>query len=118
MIIKPIRNSKQHEAALKRIDEIFEAKKGTPLGDELEILAILVEKYEEEHFPIPYPDPLEAIKFRMDQMGMTNQDLADIIGYKSRVSEFLNRKRKLPLEAIRRLHEHLNIPADILIKAY
>lgn len=118
MNIKPIRTTKQYEAALKRIEDIFDAKRGTGLGDELEVLAILTEKYEEEHFPIAAPDPLEAIRFRMEQMGMTQKDLSAVIGHKSRVSEFLSGKRKLPLDAIRKLHEILHIPAEVLIQVY
>ena len=99
---------------MERLEIIFDAKKGTEQGDELELLGILIEQYENEHFPIGLPDPIEAIKFRMEQMGYTQNDLAKIVGFKSRASEILNRKRKL----IRQLHNSLNIPTDVLIQTY
>jgi HTH-type transcriptional regulator/antitoxin HigA len=104
--------------ALERLEVIFESKKGTPEGDELELLGILIDQYENEHFPISLPDPIEAIKFRMEQMGYNQNDLAKIVGFKSRASEILNRKRKLSLEMIRQLHTTLNIPTEVLIQAY
>ena len=115
---KPIKTEKDYQESLKRLDVIFDAKKGTSEGDELEILSILIEKYENEKFPIGFPDPIEAIKFRMEQMGYNQNDLAKIIGFKSRASEILNRKRKLSLEMIRQLHTALNIPTDVLIQMY
>jgi HTH-type transcriptional regulator/antitoxin HigA len=118
MNIKPIKNKKDYQQALHRLEKIFDAKKNTAEGDELEILSILVEKYEDEHFPIGYPDPIEAIKFRMDQMGYSQTDLARIVGLKSRASEILNRKRRLTLEMIRLLHKNLNIPTEVLIQSY
>lgn len=118
MEIKPIKTEKDYEKALKRLDVIFDARLGSKEGDEAEILSILIEKYENEHYPIEAPDPIEAIKFRMEQMGYKQKDLAEIIGYKGRVSEILNRKRKLSLEMIRKLHEKMNIPLEALVKAY
>lgn len=118
MEIKPIKTDKDYDEALKRLDAIFEAKLGSVEGDELEILGILIDQYENEHFPIDLPDPIEAIKFRMDQMGYTQNDLANIVGLKSRASEILNRKRKLSLQMIRQLHARLNIPTDVLIQNY
>lgn len=118
MNIRPIRTKKDYQAALARLEVLFDAKKNTPAGDELEILGILIEKYENEHFPIADPDPIEAIKFRMEQMGYSQNDLANVIGLKSRASEILNKKRKLSLEMIRQLHKHFNIPIQLLIKAY
>ena len=118
MKIKPIRNEEDYQNALQRLDEIFDAKKGTEEGDELEILAILVDNYENEHFPIEMPDPIEAIKFRMEQMGMKQKDLAEVFGFKSRVSEILNRKRKLTLEMVRKLNTTLHIPTEVLIQDY
>jgi HTH-type transcriptional regulator / antitoxin HigA len=118
MTIKPIKNETDYQQALKRLELIFDAKKDSDDGDELEILGILIEKYEDEHFPIGFPDPIEAIKFRMDQMGYDQSDLANIIGLKSRASEILNRKRKLSLDMIRLLHDNLKIPTEILIQAY
>ena len=118
MNIKPIKTEKDYEAALERLEVIFEAKKGTPKGDELELLGILVDSYETEKFPIGFPDPIEAIKFRMEQLGYNQKDLANIVGLKSRASEILNRKRKLSLEMIRQIHEKLHIPTEVLIQAY
>ncbi len=118
MNIKPIKTEADYKRVLKRIDKIMDAELNTPKGDELDILATLVEKYEKEHYPISDPDPIEAIKFRMDQMGYTQKDLAKALGLKSRASEILNRKRKLTLAMIRKLHTTLNIPAEILVKAY
>jgi HTH-type transcriptional regulator/antitoxin HigA len=118
MKLKPIKTKKDYQQALDRLEIIFDAKKGTPEGDELEILGILIEQYEEEHFPINLPDPIEAIKFRMEQLGYNQSDLAKVIGLKSRASEILNKKRKLSLDMIRQLHDKLNIPTDVLIQAY
>lgn len=118
MTIKPIRTKKDYQQALARLEMIFDAKKGSPEGDELEILSMVVESYENQHFPIGFPDPIEAIKFRMEQLGYSQSDLANVVGLKSRASEILNRKRKLSLEMIRQIHERLNIPTDVLIQAY
>ncbi len=118
MKISPIRNEKDYQKALERLEEIFDAKKGTDEGDELEILSILIDRYENEKFPIGMPDPIEAIKFRMEQMGMKQKDLAEVFGFKSRVSEILNKKRKLTLEMIRKLNTTLHIPTEVLIQDY
>ena len=118
MNIKPIKTKKDYEQALARLEVIFEAKKGTAKGDELELLGMLVDNYENEKFPIDFPDPIEAIKFRMEQLGYTQSDLANVVGRKSRASEILNRKRKLSLEMIRQIHDSLNIPTEVLIQAY
>jgi len=118
MNIKPIRTKKDYEQALNRLEVIFDAKKGTAQGDELEILGMLIEHYENEKFPIDFPDPVEAIKFRMEQLGYTQSDLANVVGLKSRASEILNKKRKLSLDMIRALHDKLNIPTEVLIQAY
>ncbi len=118
MNIKPIKNEKDYQQALQRLAQIFDAKKGTEEGDELEILSILIDKYESEKFPIDMPDPIEAIKFRMEQMGMKQKDLAEVVGFKSRVSEILNKKRKLTLEMIRKISTSLHIPTDVLIQEY
>ncbi|WP_076790681.1 type II toxin-antitoxin system HigA family antitoxin [Chlorobium sp. KB01] len=115
MQIKPIKTEEDYQQALARLEEIFDAKPDTKEGDELEILGILVEKYEEGHFPIDNPDPVAAIEFRMDQMGMDQQDLTRIIGSKSRTSDLLNRKRPLSIRQIRLLHNALHIPADVLL---
>ncbi len=118
MDIKPIRTEADYKKALARLEEIFDASPKTKEGDELDILALLIERYEDLHYHIGPPDPIEAIKFRMEQMGYKQKDLAKIIGYKGRVSEILSRKRKLTLEMIRSLHEKLNIPLESLVKAY
>ena len=118
MNIKPIKTKKDYEQALERLEIIFDAKKGTDKGDELELLGMLVDNYENEKFPIGFPDPVEAIKFRMEQLGYTQTDLANVIGLKSRASEVLNRKRKLSLEMIRQIHDKLHIPTEVLIQAY
>jgi HTH-type transcriptional regulator / antitoxin HigA len=118
MNIKPIRNKKDYEQALSRLEVIFDSKKGTANGDELEILGMLIENYENEKFPVGFPDPVEAIKFRMEQLGYNQTDLANVVGLKSRASEILNRKRKLSLEMIRQIHDRLNIPTEVLIQAY
>ncbi len=118
MKLNPIRNEKDYQNALKRLEVIFDAKKGTQEGDELEILAIIIDNYENDNFPIDMPDPIEAIKFRMEQLGMKQKDLTEFIGFTSRVSEIMNKKRKLTLEMIRKLNTHLHIPTDILIQDY
>jgi len=118
MDIKPIRTEQEFNRAMERLEMIFDAKKGTPEGDELEILVMLIENYEDKHFPIGFPDPIEAIKFRMEQLGYNQADLSKVIGLKSRTSEILNKKRKLTLGMIRKLHNALNIPTDVLLQAY
>ena len=117
MKLKLIKNEKDYIQALERLEKIFDAKKGTKEGDELEILGILIEKYEEEHFPIDMPDPIEAIKFRMEQLDYNQNDLADLIGQKRRARKILNRKRKLSLD-MRKLSATLRIPSEVLIQAY
>ncbi|MCO6483434.1 MAG: helix-turn-helix domain-containing protein [Flavobacteriales bacterium] len=118
MTIKPIRNENDYQRALARLEQIFDARRGTKEGDELEVLSILVDAYEQARFPIGMPDPIEAIKYRMEQMGMRQKDLAEAMGFKSRVSEVLNRKRKLTLEMIRKLNEVLRIPTEVLVQKY
>src|SRR6476620_5870387 len=118
MTIKPIKTKKDYLAAMNRLETIFDAKPGTSEGDELEVLGILIDKYEQEHYPVEYPDPIEAIKFRMEQMGYSQSDLARVVGLKSRASEILSTKRKLTLEMIRQLHQGLHIPTDVLIQNY
>lgn len=115
MDIKPVRTKRDHQRALSRIDELIDAKRGTPEYDELEVLSVLVEAYEEKHCSIPPPDPVEAIKFRMDQLDLKQADIAELLGGKNRVSEVLSRKRKLSLRMIRNLHKSLHIPSDVLI---
>lgn len=118
MKLKPIKTEQDYLQALDRLELIFDAKPETKEGDELEILGILLEKYEDEHFPIELPDPIEAIKFRMEQLNYSQNDLAEVIGLKSRASEILNKKRKLSLDMIRNLTEKLHIPSEVLIQAY
>ena len=118
MKIAPIRNENDYQNALNRLEKIFDAKKGTEKGDELEILSILIDRYENENFPIGMPDPIEAIKFRMEQMGMKQKDLAKVVGFKSRVSEILSKKRKLSLDMIRKLNTTLHIPTEVLVQEY
>ena len=118
MKIKVIKTEEDYNKALKRLEVIFDSPADSPEGDEAEILGLLIEKYEDEHYPIEAPDPIEAIKFRMEQMDMDNSDLAKVIGYKSRVSEIFNRKRKLNLKMIRSLHEKMKIPYESLLADY
>lgn len=115
MNLKPIRTPEDHAAALTRVEQLWGAPLGSSEGDELEILALLIEKYEAQQFPMPPSDPIEAIKFRMDQLGMTARDLEPFIGTSGRVSEVLNHKRKLSLAMIKRLHEGLRIPYESLL---
>jgi HTH-type transcriptional regulator/antitoxin HigA len=118
MTVKPIKTKKEYQHAMERLEVLFGSRKGTEEGDELEVLSILVEKYEDEQFPIGLPDPIEAIKFRMEQLGYNQVDLAKVVGLKSRASEILNKKRKLSLDMIRQLHDKLHIPTDVLIQPY
>lgn len=115
---KVIKTEKEYQRAIRRLDVIFDAKKNSKEGDELELLSLLIDNYEQEKTPIDFPDPIEAIKFRMDQLGYKQKDLAYALGLKSRVSEILNRKRKLTLDMIRRLNEQLGIPTEVLVREY
>jgi len=118
MEIKVIKTEEDYNQALLRLEKIFDAPENTKEGDEADLIGLLIEKYEEEHYPIGPPDPIEAIKFRMEQMDMSKSDLAKILGYKSRVTEIFSRKRKLTIKMIRNLHEKLNIPYESLIAEY
>ncbi|MBC3539871.1 type II toxin-antitoxin system HigA family antitoxin [Rufibacter sediminis] len=118
MNVKLIKTEEDYQLALQRLEAIFDAESNTPEGDELEVLSFLIDSYEKEQFPIGAPDPIEALKFRMEQLGMKQKDLAEVLGFKSRVSEVLNKKRKLTLEMIRNLHTTLNIPTNVLIQEY
>ncbi len=115
MNIRPIRTDEDLRAALRRLDVIFQADEGTPEADEMEILVTLIEAYENKHYPIGPADPIEAIKFRMDQQGLTARDLETYIGPSGRVSEVLNGKRPLSLRMIKRLHDGLRIPYESLL---
>jgi HTH-type transcriptional regulator/antitoxin HigA len=118
MDIKAIKTEQDYNQALKRLEEIFHAEIDTPEGDEAEVLSILIEKYEDEHYPIGMPDPIEAIKIRMEELNLRQKDLVGVIGGKSRVSEILNRKRKLTVEMIRELERILQISASVLVNNY
>ncbi|MFN6087967.1 MAG: type II toxin-antitoxin system HigA family antitoxin [Cyclobacteriaceae bacterium] len=118
MKIKTIKSKKEYQAALKRLDEIFDAPANTNEGDEAELLTLVIDVYENENFPIEAPDPIEAIKIRMEEMGLKQTDLIVIIGEKGKVSEVLNRRRKLNLNMIRRINKRLHIPPSVLIQEY
>jgi HTH-type transcriptional regulator/antitoxin HigA len=118
MNIKLIKSETDYENALKRLDEIFDAKVGTPESDEADILGLLIDEYEKKHYPIEAPDPIEAIKIRMEEMHLKQVDLIDEIGGKSRVSEVLNKRRKLTIEMIRNLTRKLNLSPGLLISDY
>jgi len=115
MEIRPIKTEQDYYLALNKIEKLWGSKKDTTEGDELDLLVTLVESYEMKHFPIAVPDPVDAIKFRMEQMGMTSSDMVEYFGSQSRVSEILNRKRNLSLNMIKTLYNKLNIPANILL---
>jgi HTH-type transcriptional regulator / antitoxin HigA len=116
MDIRPIRTNADYERIFTEIEALWDAKAGTPENDRLEVLVTLVEAYEEKHFPMDPPDPIEAILFRLDQQGLDASALVGVIGSRSRVHEVLNRKRALSLEMIRRLHDQFGIPAEVLIR--
>ena len=114
--LKPIRTKADYEKALAEIQRLWGAKSGTPKGDRLDVLATLIDTYEAEHYPMDPPDPIEAIKFRMEQQGLSRKDLEPLIGTRTRVAEVLNRKRSLSIGMIRRLHARLGISAEVLIR--
>jgi len=115
---KVIKTEKDYQKALKRLELIFDATKNSKEGDELELLSLLIDNYELKKTPIDFPDPIEAIKFRMEQLGYKQKDLEDALGLKSRVSEILNKKRKLTLDMIRKLNVELGIPTEVLVREY
>jgi HTH-type transcriptional regulator/antitoxin HigA len=114
--IRPIRNENDYKRALAEVERLWGARLGTPAGDRLDILATLIDAYEAAHDPIDPPDPIEAIKFRMEQQGLTRKDLEPLIGTRTRIAEILNRRRGLSIGMIRRLHQTLGIPAEVLIR--
>ena len=114
--LRPIRSEPDHKRALAEVARLWGARSGTPEGDRLDILATLIDAYEAEHYPMDPPDPIEAIKFRMESQGLTRKDLEPLIGTRTRVAEVLSRKRGLSIRMIRRLHERLGIPAEVLIR--
>lgn len=118
MKIKPIKTDSDYKNALKRLEVIFDAAIGTPESDEADILGLMIDDYEKKHYPIEAPDPIEAIKIRMEELKLKQVDLVNEIGGKSRVSEILNRKRKLTVEMIRKLTKRLNLSAGLLISDY
>ncbi len=115
MQIKPIKTKKDYESAIARMEKLWGSKSGTANGDELDILATLVDKYEDDHFPISTPDPVEAIKYLMEEKGMERTDLEVVFGHKSKISEVLNRKRELSKNMIKALHDKFGIPYEILM---
>ena len=114
--LKPIRTDADYEAAMAQVEQLWGARSGTPDGDRLDVLATLIDAYEAVHHPMDPPDPIDAIKFRMEQQGMTRKDLESIIGGRGRVAEVLNRRRSLSIDMIRRLHDVLGISAEVLIR--
>ena len=119
-MLKPIKTEDQYNEALARVYELIQSdvREGSAASDELEVLSILIKDYENVHYPMPSPNPLEATRFRLDQMGISEKELGNILGYRSRKSEILSGKRKLSLTMIRRLNEVLHIPAEVLIQSY
>jgi HTH-type transcriptional regulator/antitoxin HigA len=118
MNLKPLKNENDYRNALERLEVIFDAPVDTKEGDEAEILSLMIENYENEHYPIESPDPIEAIKIRMEELNLRQKDLVGVIGGKSRVSEILNRKKKLTVEMIRELERILQISASVLVNNY
>ncbi len=115
--VKPIRTKADYNRALAEVERLWGAKSGTREGDRLDVLATLIDAYEAAHYPMDPPDPIEAIKFRMEQQGLSRKDLEPLIGTRTRVAEVLNRKRRLSIGMIRRLHHTLGISADVLIRS-
>ncbi|WP_227285906.1 MULTISPECIES: helix-turn-helix domain-containing protein [Alphaproteobacteria] len=114
--LRPIRSDADYDKALEEAERLWGAKSGTPEGDRLDVLATLIEVYEAKHYPMDPPDPVEAIRFRMEQQGLTRKDLEPMIGPRNRVADVLNRKRGLSIDMIRQLHEQLGISAEVLIR--
>ncbi|HAH24879.1 MAG TPA: transcriptional regulator [Prolixibacteraceae bacterium] len=118
MEYKVIKTKEEYNQALKRLEVIFDSEPGTDEGDELDLLSLLIDNYEKVYYPIDLPDPIEAIKFRMEQMNYKPKDLADVIGFRSRVTEILGRKRKLSLDMIRKINKKMHISTEVLIQEY
>ena len=118
MKIRPIKTEQQYFQALEKLEEIFDAKENTAEGDEAEILSLLIDTFENEHYQIEAPDPIEAIRIRMEEMDLKQKDMVEIIGSKSKTSEVLNRRKRLTLDMIRNLQEKLNLSASVLITKY
>ena len=118
MTLKILKIRKDYDVALERFEEIFQSKKGTHESDEADVLSLLIRDYEEKNYVINSPSPIEAIKYRMEQQGLTNKDLGEILGYKSRVTDIFKKNRKLNISMIRKLHKTLHIPLETLIREY
>src|SRR5258708_2313321 len=118
MKLKILKTKKDYLKSLERFEEIFQAKHGSPESDEADIIALLIKEYEDKHFIIDAPSPIEAIKYRMEQQGLSNKDLAQILGFKSRVSDIFKKNRKLNLGMIRKLYHELHIPLETLVREY
>lgn len=118
MTLKILKTKKEYSAAMERFEEIFQAQPGSAESDEADILALLIKNYEDKHYIIDAPNPIDAIKYRMEQQGLTNKDLAGILGYKSRVTDIFNKHRKLNLGMVRKLNEKLSIPLETLVREY
>jgi HTH-type transcriptional regulator/antitoxin HigA len=118
MPLKILKTKKDYQESLERFEDIFQAKADTPESDEADVLALLIKDYEDRHYTIDVPSPIEAIKYRMEQQGLTNKDLAKILGFKSRVSDIFKNSRKLNLNMIRKLYNELHIPLETLVKEY
>ena len=118
MRLKILKTKKEYLTALERFEEIFQAKAGAPESDEADVLSLLIQVYEDKHYILDAPDPISAIKYRMEQQGLTNNDLAGILGFKSRVTDLFNRHRKLSLSMIRKLHDQFQIPLETFLKEY
>src|SRR5260370_15409706 len=114
--LKPIRTKADYNRALSQVERLWVAKSGTPKGDRLDVLATLIDAYETRHYPMDPPDPIEAIQFRMEQQGLSRKDLEPMIGTRARVAEVMNRRRSLSIGMIRRLHDHLGLSADVLVR--
>ena len=118
MPLKILKTKKEYQESLERFEDIFQAKAGTSESDEADVLALLIKDYEDRHYVIDAPSPIEAIKYRMEQQGLTNKDLAQILGFKSRVSDIFKKNRKLNLGMVRKLYNELHIPLETLVKEY
>ncbi len=118
MQFKKLKTKKDYLEAMEKFEDIFQAKSGTKDSDDADVLALLIKDYEDEHYVFDTPSPLEAIKYRMEQRGISNKELAHVLGYKSRVTDIFNKHRKLNLSMVRKLHYHLNIPLETLIREY
>ena len=118
MKLKKLITKRDYQEAITRFEEIFQAKKGTSESDEADVLSLLINQYEDKHFVLDAPDPIDAIKYRMEQQGLSNKDMAKILGHQSRVTDIFKKNRRLNLQMVRRLHRSLQIPLETLIREY